>query len=177
MTASGQLASRACTPRGIRRRTFLQGAAAGTVTLLLGGQVRPNREVAAGSPRLLGYAFGSMNRDVTVFDANTLQPLETRPFGATVRWLGNGLNFSDGRYIWTYDQLGQEMLVEALAFDPRSSTIVKRIATGQRGPSWSVEVMPDNRTAWMAMAGDDVLTVLDLEAGEVVDRIGVGDYP
>jgi hypothetical protein len=29
----------------------------------------------------------------------------------------------------------------------------------------------------MAMAGDDVLAMLDLEAGEVVERIGVGDYP
>jgi DNA-binding beta-propeller fold protein YncE len=128
-------------------------------------------------PRLLGYAFGSMNREVTIFDAATLQPRETRPLGVTVRWLGNAQHSWDGRSIWTYDQPGPEMLVEVVAVDPGKTTVARRFATGKRGPSWGVELMPDQRTAWMAMAGDDVLTVIDLAAGEVVAEVGVGNYP
>jgi hypothetical protein len=49
--------------------------------------------------QLLGYAFGTTNRDVTVFDPATWQPLFTTPLDVTVRWLSNEQTFWDGRYI------------------------------------------------------------------------------
>ena len=140
-------------------------------------RVRPDESAVAGPPRLLGYAFGSMTQAVTIFDVATLRPLETKPVGATLRWLTNDQHYWDGRSIWSYDQLGMEMLVEALAYDPASGMVARRIPTGLRGPSWGVELLPGGRRAWMAMAGDDALALLDLEAGEVVDQLAVGDYP
>src|SRR5215207_9713097 len=84
----------------VDRRTLLQGLGAAALMLALPNRVAGAEPVRAASiecrgQRLLGYAFGSMNRDVTVFDVATLQPLETKPLGATVRWLANNLNFWD----------------------------------------------------------------------------------
>jgi hypothetical protein len=69
------------------------------------------------------------------------------------------------------------MLVDAIAVEPGEITVAQRIPTGLRGPSWGVELREDGRTAWMAMAGDDALALLDLGAGEVVEQIAVGEYP
>ena len=54
---------------------------------------------------------------------------------------------------------------------------MRTVSTGGRGPAHGVELLPGTGTGWLNIAGDDVLTVMNLEAGEVVDRIAVGDFP
>jgi len=36
---------------------------------------------------------------------------------------------------------------------------------------------PDRSTAWVNMAGDNHLAIIDLGAGRVVDRIATGEFP
>ena len=135
----------------------------------------PIQGLAGTQTRLVGYAFGTESPDVTVFDAQTMQVLETRPIDATVRWLSNEQTFWDGRYIWTYDFPGN--VVEAIAIDPRTTAIARRISTGGAGPSHSLMLRSDDRTAWVNIAGDNYLAVIDIEAGEVVDRVETGEFP
>lgn len=128
-------------------------------------------------PRLLGYVFGAANRDITVFDATSLRVIETKPLGATVRWLGNELHFWDGRLIWTFDHPMPANIVELLAVDPRTLTVARTISTGGRGPAHAVELTADRATAWVNIAGDDALAVVNLDAGEVVARVPTGRFP
>ena len=154
--------------------TQTAGAAAPSRSLTSGGAGKAL--AAGGKPRLLGYAFGSMNRDVTIFDVATLQPLETRPLGATVRWLEQEQRFWDGQHIWTYD-FTPDNIVQTIAIDPSSTVVVRAISTGGRGPAHGVEVLPEAGVGWVNIAGDDVVMMVDLEAGEVVDQVGVNDFP
>jgi hypothetical protein len=131
-----------------------------------------SREVADG---LLGYAFGTRFRDVTIFDPGSLQALETRPLGATIRWLSNEQTFWDGRYIWSYDFPNNR--VEAVAIDPIRLSIAARIPAIGAGPAHSLMLTPDLHSAWINIAGGNELAVLDLAAREVVDRIPTGKFP
>lgn len=124
---------------------------------------------------LIGYAFGTKNQDVTVFDAVTMQVIETRPLGATVRWLSNEQTFWDGRYIWTYDF--PDNLVQAIAIDPIAPAVAARVPTDGVGPAHSLMLTPDRRTAWINIAGSNELAVVDLQAGEVTDRVATGEFP
>jgi hypothetical protein len=124
---------------------------------------------------LIGYAFGTQSQDVTIFDAATMQAIETRPLGATVRWLSNAQTFWDGRFIWTYDYPNN--LVEAIAIDPIDASVAVRVPTEGEGPAHSLMLMPDRRTAWVNIAGNSHLAVLDLEQREVIDRVETGEFP
>ena len=124
---------------------------------------------------LTGYAFGAAHQDVTLFDPASLKPLATRPLGATVTWLSNEQHFWDGQYIWTYDFPNNE--VEAIAVDPRAITVARRIPTGGNGPAHSLMLTPDRATAWLNVAGDDYLAVLDLGSGEVAGQVQTGKFP
>jgi hypothetical protein len=125
--------------------------------------------------QLLGYAFGTANEDVTVFDPATWQPLFTAPLGATVRWLSNEQTFWDGRYIWTYDFPDNE--VRAVAIDPLAIRVARNVLSLGTGPAHSLMLMPDRTTAWVNIAGDNRLAALDLAAGEVVDYVVTGEFP
>jgi hypothetical protein len=125
--------------------------------------------------RLLGYAFNTASQDVTLFDVGSRQPLETRPLGATVRWLSNEQRFWDGRYVWTYEQAGD--LVQAIAVDPRTISVARTIPTGGKGPAHSLMLTPDRKTAWINAAGDDLLAVLDLESGQIAAQVKTGKFP
>jgi DNA-binding beta-propeller fold protein YncE len=125
--------------------------------------------------QFVGYAFNAKTQDVTLFDPTTQQVLTTKPLGAVVRWLSNEQRFWDGRYIWTYDF--PQNSVEAIAVDPREVDVARTLPTGGTGPAHSLMLTPDHKTAWVNVAGDDYLAVLDLQMGQVVDEVKTGKYP
>jgi hypothetical protein len=127
------------------------------------------------STRLVGYAFGAAHKDVTRFDALTRSALDTRPLDAAVTWLSNEQRFWDGRYIWTYDF--PDNLVRAIAVDPASTGIAQTIPTNGHGPAHSLMLTPDRKTAWVNIAGDNVLAVLDVGSGTIVDHVKTGAFP
>jgi hypothetical protein len=176
------------TPAAVDRRTLLKGIAAGAAVAWLGWRGLPAStadgvQTGPGStpvPRLpaqqlLGYAFGRANKDVTVFDPATWQPLLTAPLGVTVRWLSNEQTFWDGRYIWTYDFPDNE--VRAIAIDPLAIRLARSVPTFGTGPAHSLMLMPDRTTAWVNLAGDNRLAVLDLTASRVIDYVETGAFP
>jgi DNA-binding beta-propeller fold protein YncE len=125
--------------------------------------------------RLLGYAFNTGSQDVTVFDPASRQRLETRPLGATVRWLSNEQRFWDGRYIWTFDY--PDARVQVIGIDPATVGVARRLPTGGQGPAHSLMLTPDRRTAWVNVAGDDALVAVDLASGQVVAQVKTGKFP
>jgi hypothetical protein len=134
-----------------------------------------NATTPAASSGLLGFAFNTGSRDVTVFDVATQRPLTTNPLNAAVRWLSNEQRFWDGRDIWTYDVWDD--VVQAIAIDPRAPKITRVISTGGRGPAHSLMLTPERSNAWLNIAGDNHVAVIDLAAGEVIDRIATGAFP
>jgi DNA-binding beta-propeller fold protein YncE len=112
---------------------------------------------------------------VTIFDVASHRVLETRPLGATVRWLSNEQRFWDGRHIWTYDFPGDR--VQAIAIEPRNMSVARTIPTGGNGPAHSLVLTPDRKTAWVNVAGDDVLAVIDLASGQLADQVKTGKFP
>jgi hypothetical protein len=148
--------------------------AAGTPPGVPAAQTAPVPAGGAGG-RLLGYAFNSGGRDVTLFDAATRRALETRPLGATVRWLSNEQRFWDGRYVWTYDHPGDRVLV--LAIDPQAVRVARTIDTERQGPAHSLTLTPDRGTAWFNAAGANLLVAVDLAAGAVAAEVKTGAFP
>ena len=124
---------------------------------------------------LIGYAFNAKTQNVTLFDPVTHQVLRTEPLGAAVRWLSNEQQYWDGQYVWTYDF--PEDRVQAIAIDPEAVTVARILPTGGTGPAHSLMLSPDRATAWVNVAGDDSLAVLDLALGEVVDNVPTGKFP
>jgi DNA-binding beta-propeller fold protein YncE len=124
---------------------------------------------------LLGYVFNAKSQDVTIFDPLTRQVLATKPLGVVVRWLSNEQRFWDGRYIWTYDF--PDDTVRAIAVNPRSISVARTLVTGGTGPAHSLMLTPERNNAWLNIAGDNHLAVIDLAAGEVIDRIATGAFP
>lgn len=125
--------------------------------------------------RLLGYAFNAGGQDVTIFDPATRRPIETRPLGATIRWLSNEQRFWDGGQLWTYDFPNDR--VQALAIDPRTATVARRIEVEADGPSHSLMLTPDRATAWLNIAGENALAAIDIASGQVIARVPTGAYP
>ncbi|MCA1644171.1 MAG: hypothetical protein LC797_01470 [Chloroflexi bacterium] len=125
--------------------------------------------------RLLGYVFNSADQSVTRFDVASRQALDTRPLGATVRWLSNEQRFWDGQYIWTYDY--PDDTVQAIAIDPRSLRVARTIRTEGMGPAHSLMLTPDHKNAWVNVAGADYLAVLDVTSGQVVAQVKTGKFP
>jgi len=113
--------------------------------------------------------------DVTLFDPATLRVVATEPLGVVVRWLSNEQRFWDGRYVWAYDF--PDDLVRAIAIDPRAPAVVRTLPTGGAGPAHSLVLTADGTEAWVNVAGDDVLTVLDLGSGEVAAEVKTGAFP
>lgn len=171
----------------MNRRRLLRAMGLGSV-LTLGGRLAvpavakdspapaPRAVASAGAKvRRLGYAFGTEKPSVTVFDVETLQVIDSRPIDATVRWLSNEQQFWDGRYIWTYDF--PDNVVQAVAIDPRTAAVVRKISTGGEGPAHSLMLTDDGATAWINVAGADHLAVIDTSSGQVLDRVETGHFP
>lgn len=137
----------------------------------------PSATPAASPPSssLTGYAFNAAQQSVTLFDPASLRVAGTYPIGAVLRWLSNEQRFWDGSRIWSYDF--PENKVQALAFDPATRRIERRLPTGGAGPSHSLMLSPDNAQIWLNIAGNNEIIVLQKANGEVLDRITTGAFP
>jgi DNA-binding beta-propeller fold protein YncE len=168
---------------------MLQGAAALALSsVATSGLGQRRRSARAFAPRtvarqsttpvpagIIGYAFNAKTQNVTLFDPVTHQVLATKPLGAVVRWLSNEQRFWDSRYLWTYDF--PEDRVQAIGIDPETVRVARTLPTGGAGPAHSLMLTPDRTTAWVNVAGDDSLAVLDLASGEVIDTVRTGKFP
>jgi hypothetical protein len=172
---------------GLNRRALVKSVGSATAALTFGGFHVPAKADAPASPvtatsvaspttgRLRGFAFNTQNQDVTRFDPTARRAIDTKPLGATVRWLSNEQRYWDGRYVWTYDFPDNQ--VQAIAVDPIAIAVARTIPTGGTGPAHSLMLTPDRATAWVNIAGDDMLTALDVGSGEVIAQVKTGKFP
>ena len=172
----------------VDRRTLLKGASSAALGLL-GSAVSAampagtSQAAAAESPSapsfLEGqetvYVFNVGSKDVTLIDAANRRLRETRPLGASVRWLSNEQTYWDGRRIWTYDFPNDQ--VQAIAIDPKQVAITKTISGLGKGPGHSLVVLPSKKKAAVNVAGDNLIAFLDLEAGQVESTVKTGAFP
>jgi hypothetical protein len=173
------------------RRAVLKGASRAALGLLAsacgspgsGGSpsgtgtapVRPAAAPDTGEDRETVYVFNVGSKDVTLIDAGSRQVRETRPLGASVRWLSNEQTYWDGARIWTYDFPNDQ--VQAIAIDPRQVAVTKTIAGLGKGPGHSLVVLPDRKKAAVNVAGDNLIAFLDLEHGSVDSTLATGAFP
>ena len=121
------------------------------------------------------YVFNVGSKDVTLIDVANRQVRETRPLGASVRWLSNEQTYWDGARIWTYDFPNDQ--VQAIAIEPRQMAITKTIGGLGKGPGHSLVVLPDKKKAAINVAGDNLIAFLDLEHGSVDSTLETGAFP
>lgn len=98
--------------------------------------------------------------------------LETVHLGLRIRWFSN--RFFDGQRVWTVDADLEN--AEVIVFDPWALQTLRRIPFG-KGPSMSVELSPDLKSAVAISPGTDEVVVIDTASYEIVKRIPVGDFP
>ncbi len=162
------------------RRTVLKGAssaALGLIASACGSSSQASSPTAAGGSdgRETVYVFNVGSKDVTLIDAANRQVRETRPLGASVRWLSNEQTYWDGARIWTYDFPNDQ--VQAIAIDPRQVAVTKTIGGLGKGPGHSLVVLPDKKKAAINVAGDNLIAFLDLEHGSVDGTLQTGAFP
>jgi DNA-binding beta-propeller fold protein YncE len=160
----------------IDRRMVLKGASSAALGLL--ASAAPRRSAAAASAaenRETVYVFNVGSKDVTLIDVADRRVRETRPLGASVRWLSNEQTYWDGARIWTYDFPNDQ--VQAIAIDPRQVAVTKTIAGLGKGPGHSLVVLPDRKKAAVNVAGDNLIAFLDLERGGVDSTLQTGSFP
>ena len=124
------------------RRTVLKGASSAALGLIASAcgsssetSSAPTQSATAaggGGGRETVYVFNVGSKDVTLIDVANRQVRETRPLGASVRWLSNEQTYWDGARIWTYDFPNDQ--VQAIAIDPRQVAVTKTIAGLGKGP-------------------------------------------
>ena len=152
-----------------------QRLAARSRDLMLSGAVLVGLAACAPmEPPVYAYAFNVGSKDVTVIDTATHEVVDTRPLGASVRWLSNERNFWDGRYIWTYDIV--EKKVHLIAIDPKEMRVARRLELG-KGPAHSAQLTPDGRYVLVNVAGDNVIAVVEREPLKVVRKVPTGQFP
>jgi DNA-binding beta-propeller fold protein YncE len=160
----------------IDRRTVLKGASSAALGLL--ASAASTRSAVAASTtenRETVYVFNVGSKDVTLIDVADRRVRETRPLGASVRWLSNEQTYWDGARIWTYDFPNDQ--VQALAIDPRQVAVTKTITGLGKGPGHSLVVLPDRKTAAVNVAGDNLIAFLDLERGGLDSTLQTGSFP
>ncbi len=131
--------------------------------------------VSRAGAKARGVVFNTGSKDVTLFDTATNRVTASQPTSAVVRWLSNEQHYFDGERIWTYDYPEGE--VEAIAIDPDTFEVTKRVPTGGAGPGHSFVLAPDNKRGFVNAAESDFVAVVDPVAGEVVGRVQTGAYP
>jgi len=166
-------------PSTLDRRTVLKGASTAALGLIASASgVSPVRPAAAAGAAESGetvYVFNVGSKDVTLIDVANRQVRETRPLGASVRWLSNEQTYWDGARIWTYDFPNDQ--VQAIAIDPKQVAVTRTIAGLGKGPGHSLVVLPDKKKAAVNVAGDNVIAFLDLEHGTVDATLRTGEFP
>jgi DNA-binding beta-propeller fold protein YncE len=121
------------------------------------------------------YVFNVGSKDVTLIDAVARQTRETRPLGASVRWLSNEQSYWDGQLVWTYDFPDNKL--QAIAIDPRQVAVSKTIPELGNGPGHSLMLLPDTKTAAINVAGDNVIAVMDVASGQITRKVPTGKFP
>jgi hypothetical protein len=164
-------------PSSVDRRTVLKGASSAALGLLASACASSSPATTAGAAesRETVYVFNVGSKDVTLIDAADRVVRDTRPLGASVRWLSNEQTYWDGARIWTYDFPNDQ--VQAIAIDPRQVAITKTIAGLGKGPGHSLVVLPDRKKAAVNVAGDNLIAFLDLEGGGVEATLQTGAFP
>ena len=168
------------------RRAVLKGASGAALGLLASAcgssspttstaPVRSAAPAGAAESRETVYVFNVGSKDVTLIDVANREVRETRPLGASVRWLSNEQTYWDGARIWTYDFPNDQ--VQAIAIDPRQVAITRTIAGLGKGPGHSLVVLPDKKKAAINIAGDNLIAFLDLEHGIVDSTLQTGAFP
>jgi YVTN family beta-propeller protein len=160
----------------VDRRTVLKAASSAALGLIASAAgVSGPSPAAAVEDRETVYVFNVGSKDVTLIDVANRQVRETRPLGASVRWLSNEQTYWDGARIWTYDFPNDQ--VQAIAIDPKQVAVTRTIAGLGKGPGHSLVVLPDKKKAAVNVAGDDVIAFLDLEHGAVDATLKTGAFP
>lgn len=167
------------------RRTVLKGAgsaALGLIASVCGNASQTSSAPAQSSTAAAGaedretvYVFNVGSKDVTLIDVANRQVRETRPLGASVRWLSNEQTYWDGARIWTYDFPNDQ--VQAIAIEPRQVAVTKTIGGLGKGPGHSLVVLSDKKKAAVNVAGDNLIAFLDLEHGSVDATLQTGAFP
>lgn len=121
------------------------------------------------------YVFNVGSKDVTLIDAVARQARETRPLGASVRWLSNEQTYWDGQLVWTYDFPDNKL--QAIGIDPRGVAVSKTIPELGNGPGHSLMLLPDKKTAAINVAGDNVIAVIDVASGQIMQKVPTGKFP
>jgi DNA-binding beta-propeller fold protein YncE len=121
------------------------------------------------------YVFNVGSKDVTLIDAAARQARETRPLGASVRWLSNEQTYFDGQLIWTYDFPDNKL--QAIGIDPANIAVTRTIPDLGTGPGHSLMLMPDKKTAAINVAGDNVIAVIDVGSGQILRKVPTGKFP
>ncbi len=121
------------------------------------------------------YVFNVASRDVTLIDAASRRVVQTRPLGASVRWLSPDVTYWDGQRVWTYDHPDDK--VQAIAIDLRAVAVTNTVKDIGTGPAHSLAVLPDTRKAAINVAGDDAIAFLDLPSGQVEAKLKTGAFP
>lgn len=119
--------------------------------------------------------FNVGSKDVTLFDPQANTVTATRPVDAAVRWLSNEQRYFDGRHIWTYDFPAGE--VQAIAIDPDSFDVARRVPTGGKAPGHSLVLTPDLRRGFVNSAGSDFVAAIDPRRGTVTGTLQTGAFP
>src|SRR5205807_1578219 len=153
-------------------------AAAGQPTPGAAGQPT----AAAGQPTAVSaanaetvYVFNVGSKDVTLIDALARQTRETRPLGASVRWLSNEQSYWDGQLVWTYDFPDNKL--QAIGIDPRQVAVSRTIPELSAGPGHSLMLMPVKTTADINVAGDNVIGVIDVATDQITRKVPTGKFP
>jgi len=147
----------------------------GSVSETSTAPVRSAGADGAAESRETVFVFNVGSKDVTLIDVANRQVRETRPLGASVRWLSNEQTYWDGARIWTYDFPKEQL--QAIAIDPRQVAVTRTIAGLGKGPGHSLVVLPDKKKAAINVAGDNLIAFLDLEHGSVDSTLQTGAFP
>jgi DNA-binding beta-propeller fold protein YncE len=137
--------------------------------------VQPTAVVPGASSAETVYVFNVGSKDVTLIDAAARQTRETRPLGASVRWLSNEQTYWDGQLVWTYDFPDNKL--QAIGIDPRNVAVSKTIPDLGNGPGHSLMLLPDKKTAAINVAGDNVIAVIDVASGQIMRKVPTGKFP
>jgi DNA-binding beta-propeller fold protein YncE len=130
---------------------------------------------AAGQGSETVYVFNVGSKDVTLIDAAARQARETRPLGASVRWLSNEQTYWDGQLIWTYDFPDNKL--QAIGIDPDGVAVTRSIPDLGNGPGHSLMLLPDKKTAAINVAGDNMIAVIDVASSQIVRKVPTGKFP